>query len=105
MQLGVRQGVLQLVLQMDCQVNRLIAFRLMQATEAAAAAAANAASQAVSALSGGSSGSMQHGGENRAEWYKVLPKPQNFEPKDREQELSGFGRLVLELGAIHCCSG
>ena len=66
-----------------------IAFRLMQATEAAAAAA-NAASQAVSALSGGSSGSMQHGGENRAEWYKVLPKPQNFEPKDREQELSGF---------------
>ena len=66
-----------------------IAFRLMQATEAAAAAA-NAASQAVSALSGGSSGSMQHGGENRAEWYKFLPKPQNFEPKDREQELSGF---------------
>ena len=66
-----------------------IAFRLMQATEAAAAAA-NAASQAVSALSGGSSGSMQHGGENKAEWYKVLPKPQNFEPKDREQELSGF---------------
>ena len=33
---------------------------------------------------------MQHGGENRAEWYKVLPKPQNFEPQDREQELSGF---------------
>ena len=27
---------------------------------------------------------------SKPEWYKVLPKPSTFEPKDREAELSGF---------------
>lgn len=30
------------------------------------------------------------GSDNKVEWYKVLPKPHGFEPKDREQELGGF---------------
>ena len=32
----------------------------------------------------------QTSGSAKPEWYKVLPKPSTFEPKDREAELSGF---------------
>ncbi len=28
--------------------------------------------------------------ENRDDWYKMLPKPGNFEPRDRDAELSQF---------------
>ena len=73
----------------DGMTGEQIALRMIQATESAAAAA-NAASLAVHAISGGSSSSTQQSSNNKVEWYKVLPKPQGFEPKDREQELGGF---------------
>ena len=66
----------------------MLAMRMIQAAEAAATAA-QAATQAVAAMTGSSSSSQSAGG-NKPEWYKVLPKPSTFEPKDREAELSGF---------------
>ena len=66
----------------------VMAMRMIQAVEAAATAA-QAATQAVAAMSSSSSSGQTDGG-NRSDWYKVLPKPSKFEPKDREAELSGF---------------
>ena len=57
----------------------------MQAAEAAASAA-TAATMAVNAMSPSSSSSPATGGD----WFKVLPKPGMFDPKDREAELSQF---------------
>ena len=65
----------------------VMAMRMIQAVEAAATAA-QAATQALAAMS--SSSSTGQAGGNRSYWYKVLPKPSTFEPKDREAELSGF---------------
>ena len=76
----------------DGMTSEQIALRMIQATESAAAAA-NAASLAVNAFTGGSSSSTQQGSESRVEWYKVLPKPQGFEPKTESKSLvaSGIG--------------
>ena len=52
-----------------------IALRMVQAAEAAAAAATAVASR-------------QDSGKD--DWYKMLPKPGVFDPKDRESELSSF---------------
>ena len=62
-----------------------IAMRMVQAAEAASAAA----SAAAAAIGSMSSGSTQTG-TAKTEWYKVLPKPSCFEPKDREAELATF---------------
>ena len=62
-----------------------IARRMVQAAEAAASAA-TAATMAVNAMSPSSSSSPATGGD----WFKVLPKPGMFDPKDREAELSQF---------------
>ena len=61
-----------------------LAFRMVQAAESAASAAA-AATQALSSLSSTSGASTSSG-----DWFKVLPKPSTFDPKDREAELSQF---------------
>ena len=66
-----------------------IAFRMVQAAEAAVAAA-NAASTAINTLTSSSTGTGGATGATKAEWYKVLPKPSCFEPKDREAELATF---------------
>ena len=66
-----------------------IAFRMVQATEAAAAAA-NAASAAISSMTAGGTQAGGAVGTSKTEWYKVLPKPGFFEPKDREAELASF---------------
>ena len=66
-----------------------IAFRMVQATEAAAAAA-NAASAAISSMTAGGTQAGSTVGTPKSEWYKVLPKPGFFEPKDREAELASF---------------
>ena len=66
----------------------VLAMRMIQAAESAATAA-QAATQAVAAITAGSVGG-QVANNNKPEWYKVLPKPWTFEPKDREAELSGF---------------
>ena len=63
----------------------VLAMRMIQAAEAAVTAA-QAATQAVAAMTTGG----QTSGSAKPEWYKVLPKPSTFEPKDREAELSGF---------------
>ena len=62
-----------------------LAFRMVQAAEAAASAA-TAATQALASLSpgGGTAAS------SSSDWFKVLPKPSTFDPKDREAELSQF---------------
>ena len=62
-----------------------IARRMVQAAEAAASAA-TAATMAVNAMSPSLSSSPATGGD----WFKVLPKPGMFDPKDREAELSQF---------------
>ena len=72
----------------QANAGEVLAMRMMQAAESAAAAA-QAATQAVAALSTGSTGG-HSSGSVQPEWYKVLPKPSTFEPKDREAELSGF---------------
>ena len=61
-----------------------LAFRMVQAAESAASAAA-AATQALNSLSSTSGASTSSG-----DWFKVLPKPSTFDPKDREAELSQF---------------
>eukprot|EP00435_Cladocopium_sp_Y103_P001443 s5136_g1.t1 len=66
----------------------MLAFRMIQAAEAAATAA-QAATQAVQAVTSTGAGGHADAGV-KADWYKVLPKPPLFEPKDREAELSGF---------------
>ena len=69
-----------------------LALRMIQAAEAAATAA-NAASAALSNMSSSSTSTGQAGnatGDNKMEWYKVLPKPSVFEPRDREAELATF---------------
>ena len=66
-----------------------IAFRMVQAAEAAVAAA-NAASTAINSLTSSSTGTGGATGTTKTEWYKVLPKPSCFEPKDREAELATF---------------
>ena len=66
----------------------VLAMRMIQAAESAATAA-QAATQAVAALTANAVGS-QSTNSGKPEWYKVLPKPSTFEPKDREAELSGF---------------
>ena len=66
-----------------------IAMRMVQAAEAAVAAA-NAASTAINSLTSSSTGTGGATGTTKAEWYKVLPKPSCFEPKDREAELATF---------------
>ena len=66
-----------------------IAMRMVQAAEAAAAAA-NAASVAVGSLATSSTQAGGAPGTAKTEWYKVLPKPGCFEPKDREAELATF---------------
>ena len=62
-----------------------IARRMVQAAESAASAAA-AATQAVNAMASTSNATPSSG----SDWFKVLPKPAVFDPKDREQELSQF---------------
>ena len=52
-----------------------LALRMVQAAEAAAAAANAAVTRPES---------------QRNDWYKMLPKPGIFDPKDREAELSSF---------------
>ena len=52
-----------------------IALRMVQAAEAAAAAATAVATRPDS---------------GKDDWYKMLPKPGVFDPKDREAELSSF---------------
>ena len=65
-----------------------LARRMVQAAEAASAAA-TAAIEAVAAMGmSTSSGSWSTGAGG--DWFKVLPKPAVFDPKDREAELSGF---------------
>ena len=49
----------------------------------------NDLAEAMKALEGKKVGS-QSTNSSKPEWYKVLPKPLTFEPKDREAELSGF---------------
>ena len=66
-----------------------IAMRMLQAAEAAVAAA-NAASTAINSLTSSSTGTGGATGTTKTEWYKVLPKPSCFEPKDREAELATF---------------
>ena len=66
-----------------------IARRMVQAAEAAASAA-TAATQAVTALSITSNVGAPSAAGVGGEWFKVLPKPPVFDPKDREAELSGF---------------
>ena len=68
-----------------------IALRMVQAAEAASAAA-NAASAALNNLASSSSSQtgVAAGSDAKPEWYKVLPKPGVFEPKDREAELATF---------------
>ena len=51
-----------------------LALRMIEAAESAAAAAKAAATRP----------------ESRDDWYKMLPKPSCFEPKDRDAELSQF---------------
>ena len=70
-------------LQMD---GAQIAMRMIAATEAASSAALSA-SQALAAIQAvpGSQSS-----ENKNDWYKILPKPGFFDPKDRETELATF---------------
>ena len=51
-----------------------LALRMIEAAESAAAAAKAAATRP----------------EGRDDWYKMLPKPSCFEPKDRDSELSQF---------------
>ena len=58
---------------------------MVQAAESAASAAA-AATQAVNAMSSTSNATPSTG----SDWFKVLPKPAVFDPKDREQDLSQF---------------
>ena len=53
---------------------------------------AAAATQAVNAMSSTSS-STSSGGD----WFKVLPKPAMFDPKDREAELSQFRDLWWQV--------
>ena len=59
--------------------------RMVQAAEAAASAAASA-TQALAALSSGDATASS----STTDWFKVLPKPSVFDPKDREAELSQF---------------
>jgi len=69
-----------------------LALRMIQAAEAAATAA-NAASAALNNMTSTSSTTGQTGntgGDSKTEWYKVLPKPGVFEPRDREAELATF---------------
>lgn len=63
-----------------------IARRMVQAADSAASRGAAAATMAVNALSSTSSASTTAG----SDWFKVLPKPGMFDPKDREAELSQF---------------
>ena len=62
-----------------------LAFRMVQAAEAAASAA-TAATEALASLSSGSAAAASSSND----WFKVLPKPSIFDPKDREAELSQF---------------
>ena len=52
-----------------------IALRMVQAAEAAAAAATAVANRPEG---------------SKDDWYKMLPKPGVFDPRDREAELSSF---------------
>ena len=63
-----------------------IALRMVQATEAATAAAQAAAAALGNLSTSSSSQTGSTGTDGKPEWYKVLPKPGVFEPKDREAE-------------------
>ena len=67
-----------------------IALRMVQATEAATAAAQAAAAALGNLSTSSSSQTGSTGTDGKPEWYKVLPKPGVFEPKDREAELATF---------------
>ena len=67
----------------------VLALRMIQAAESAALAA-QAATQAVQSMSSSGAGGVTGESGVKPDWYKVLPKPPVFEPKDREAELSGF---------------
>ena len=58
-----------------------LARRMLLATEAAT----NAAQSAAMALT-----ALQSKRDEEKSWYKMLPKPSNFEPKTREEEISGW---------------
>ena len=62
-----------------------IALRMVQAAEAAAAAATAVASR-------------QDSGKD--DWYKMLPKPGVFDPKDRESELSSFRDWCISMFCV-----
>ena len=68
-----------------------LAMRMVEAAERAAEAA-QAASAAVSAASSSSRPPVKS-----TEWYKMLPKPPNFAPQSREEELSMFREWVWQL--------
>ena len=59
----------------------LLAQRMVEATEAATQAAQAALTLATSASSSP---------KRSDDWYKLLPKPNSWAPKDREAELSSF---------------
>ena len=71
-----------------------LAMRMVEAAEKAAEAA-QAASAAAAATASASSSSRQTG--KSTEWYKMLPKPPNFAPQSREEELSMFREWVWQL--------
>ena len=68
-----------------------LAMRMVEAAERAAEAA-QAASAAANAASSSSRPLVKS-----IEWYKMLPKPPNFAPQSREEELSMFREWVWQL--------
>ena len=58
-----------------------------------------AATQALNSLSSTSGASTSSG-----DWFKVLPKPSTFDPKDREGRVVAVPRLVVASGAVCCGS-
>ena len=71
-----------------------LALRMVEATERAAEAA-----QAASAVAAATAASSQSSRPpvKSTEWYKMLPKPPNFSPQSREEELSMFREWVWQL--------
>ena len=75
-----------------------LALRMIQAAEAAATAAKcsnRLHSNTMTSTSSTTGQTGNTGGDSRTEWYKVLPKPGVFEPRDREAELATFRGLVV----------
>ena len=77
-----------------------IAFRVIQAAEAAAQAASSTA-QAVQLFSRQAQG----GGESSSkstDWFKLLPKPSPFEPKDYDQEIAQWREWFWTVNQYLC---